>query len=520
MKQLIYFIGFFLAAGVITSCNDTPVEANFEDMIGITIYDYVAGDEEHYSSFLSILETGGIDKTLSVYNPDGLGYTLFLPDNDAIDQFIQDNEQFSSLDALLSDQAYVSAFSRFHVVNMAINADDFPFGALPEYTLSKDKLTVSFVVEEDTSYYMINNQAPVSEPNIETSNGWVHVVTAALKPVTSTTYNWLEIHDGFSIFMEAAEVTGFSEILDLNAKDEEETEKPFTLFLEHDSVYQKRGIEDFSDLVERVSPGDSDYTSLVNPLYNFVGYHLVSESRFMDDFVDVSTNYSTYSDIPLNVNGNGLDILINAGKMVFDTIIHGVDTTIIDYIKFYYDESNVLTQSGALHFIDQVLEQVKPSRQIQTFEFFEESLFSEYREEPGEYLIEDQEALEYITWEGADLIYVKEADEDYPTWSNDYISLNGDFRVTYQIPKIVQGNYTVFMRAENFSAQNALVEVYIDGKKLGSLVDLTSGGTANNPYSQIELGTINFLKYEEHTVEVRTLIPGRFNWDHIRFEPY
>ena len=55
---------------------------------------------------------------------------------------------------------------------MGINSNDFPFGALPAYTLSDDFLTVSFVIETDTSYYKINNQAPVIKPNIELSNGY------------------------------------------------------------------------------------------------------------------------------------------------------------------------------------------------------------------------------------------------------------------------------------------------------------------------------------------------------------
>ena len=504
---------------VLISCNDEPVDSNFEDMIEFTIYDYIVDHEEQFSSFLSILEAGGIDKTLSAYNPDGLGYTAFVPHNEAIEEFIQESDQFSSLDGLLADQQYVSAFSRYHVVNMAINADDFPFGALPEFTLSQDILTVNFVVEEDTSYYMINNQAPVVEPNIETSNGWLHVIHAALKPVIHTTYQWMEENEGYAIFREAADATGFDEIMDLNIKDEDVTDRPFTLFLEHDSVFNRQGVLSFADLVQRVSPDDNDYTSPTNPLYNFVGYHLVTESRFMDDFADVNSNYSTYSDIPVHVNGTGLDIWINKGKTVFDTIISGPDTTIIDFIGFYYDESNVLTQSGAVHFIDQILEQVKPSRQIQTFWFSEESLFDEYRQEPGEYLIEDPDALEYITWSGADLTYVKEADEDFPTWGQDYINLDGDFSVTYQIPKIIQGEYLVLLHAEAFNAQNALVEVFVDGNKLGSLVDLSSGGSPDNPYVTVELGSINFLIYEEHLIEVRSLIPGRFRWDNIRFEP-
>ncbi len=501
------------------SCDPIVVEANFEDMIDMTIYDYIIDNKEEFSSFLRILQEGGIDRTLGAYNPKGLGYTLFLPTNDAVDQFIEENDQFSSLNDLLSDKEYVFTFSRYHAVSQAINADDFPFGALPEYTLSGDILTVSFIVEPDTSYYSINNQAPVAEPNIEVSNGYVHVISQALEPVTFTTYGWFEQNEGYSIFMSAVVATGYSSDFDINIKDEEEEARPFTLLLEHDSVFNRRGIFTFEELVADISPDDNDYTNDLNPLNNFVGYHMLNEIRFLDDFEDVATNYSTYSDIPLNINGLGLDIMINKEKQVFDTIIHGSDTTIVDYIGFNYDDSNILTQSGAIHFIGQILRQVQPSRAVQTFGFGEEPLFDELRQEPGEYLVEDSSALLYIKWSGSDLFFVEEADEDHPAWNGDYIVLGGDFSVTYTIPKIVQGTYLVLFGAEAFSDLNALVEVSIDGKKLGGLIDLTSEGSADNPYAQIELGKINFLKYEHHTIQVRSLIPGTFFWDYIRFEP-
>jgi uncharacterized surface protein with fasciclin (FAS1) repeats len=496
------------------------VEAGFEDMIDITILDYILENEEEFSSFKRILEEGGIDKTIAAYNPENLGYTLFLPDNNAIDQFIESSTQFSSLSDLLADKEYVSAFARYHVVNKGISADDFPFGALPEQTLSKDILTVSFVVEPDTSYYKINNQAPVRLPNIEVSNGYVHVVSLALSPVTYTTYDWLEQNLGYSIFKSAVDATGLKETLDLNAKEEDITERPFTLLIEHDTVYNRRGIFTLDDLAQRISPEQEDYTSLTNPLYNFVAYHLLNDVRFLVDFAEVSTNYSTYSDIPLNINGLGFEILINKAKQNFDTIIHGQDTTIIDYIGLYYDHSNILTQSGAIHFIDQVMEQVKPSRQIQNFQFIEESLFNELAQEPGEYIIEDPGSLEFITWRGPDLFYIKDPNENFPAWNQDFVFLDGDFSITYEIPPIVQGNYTVFLGAEAFNGDNALVEVFIDGKNLGGLLDLSSGGSTNNPFARIELGTINFLQYDRHSIEVKSLIPGRFAWDYIRFEPY
>lgn len=519
MKKILAISGLFTLLVMIRTCEPVPVEAGFEDMIDMTILDYVK-DNEEFSHFLQILEAGGIDKTLSAYNPDKLDYTLFLPTNDAIDRYIQVNDNYSSLSELLADDEFVAIFSRYHAVNGGINADDFPFGALSERTLSGDILTVNFIVEPDTSYYKINNQAPVIDPNIETSNGYVHVISEALSPITLTSYGWLEQAPGYSIFKSAVDETGLSEILDLNTKEEENAGKEFTLLLEHDSIFQRRGINSFDDLALKISPGQNDYTSVTNPLYNFVSYHILTDMRFMVDFADVNTNYSTYSDIPLNINGLGLDIIINKGKQNFDTIINEGDTTIVNYIGFFYDESNVLTQSGAIHFIDQIMKQVQPSRQIQTFQFHEEALIRELSAEPGDYLIEEDAELQRITWSGADLFYVKSSDQNHPAWSQDYLFLDGDFRISFVTNKIVQGNYEVMLRADAFNGDNALVEIFIDGKKFGGLVDLSTGGSASYPFYQFELGTINFLKYDSHTIEVRSFIPGKFSWDYIRFEPY
>jgi len=518
-KALIILITSIILIGNY-SCKEEAVEAGFEDQIDMTIYDYIVENEAEFSSFLSILERGEIDKTLSAYNPNGIGYTLFLPDNPAIDRFIEESSLFSSLEDLLENTEYVRTFSRYHAVNMGINADDFPFGALPEYTLSEDVLTVNFVIETDTSYYKINNQAPVVKPNIELSNGYIHIISSALNPVTFTTYEWLEQNPGYSIFKETIDATGLEELFNISTKGDSVDLRPFTLLMEHDSVFNKGNIYSFDDLEKEISPEDQDYTNPLNPLYNFTVYHCLTERRFLDDFVDVNTNYSTYSEIPLNINGAGLEILINTGKEVFDTIITPPDTVIIDYIGVYYDQSNLITQSGAIHFIDRVLKQYPPSRAIQTFEFYEEPLLDKFREEPGEYIIEDSASMNVIKWTGSDLFFIELAQENSSAWGNDFLFLDGDFTITYQIPKVVQGIYTVLLGANAFDQENALIEMFIDGKNAGGLIDLSMGGSSDSPFSQIELGTIDFIKYETHIIEIRPLIPGRFSWDYIRFEPY
>ena len=516
----ILFIPLAFVAGFFSCAEPPHPDPGFEDQEQMTIYDYIVANDSLYSSFLSILEKGGIAKTLSAYNPDGLGYTLFLPDNNAVSEFIEESGRFSSLDDLLNDDEYVSALARYHVVSLGIDANDFPFGALPEYTLSGDFLTVNFIIEPDTSYYKINNQAPVIKTNIELSNGFIHLIKNTLIPITFTSYDWLEQNPGFSIFKTLIDTTGLEAAIDFNIKDATNVSRPITLLVEHDSVYKKEEIASLEDLANLISPGRTDYTSTSNPLYNFAAYHILFESMFLADFVGVATNYTTYSEIPLNINGVGMDIVINKGKDTFGIVIDPPDTTYIDYITFYYDACNVLTQSGAIHFIDRVLRQQTPSRATQTYEFWEEPLINEYRLDPGSYLIEDTSWLNVTKWSGADLFFVETGDNASSAWGGDYLFMDGDFIISYTIPRIIQGKYTAFLGVEAYNQENALIEVYIDGKNTGRLFDLATGGTAAAPFARIEIGTINFTKYEGHTIEIRSLIPGRFSWDYVRFEPF
>ena len=98
--------------------------------------------------------------------------------------------------------------------------------------------------------------------------------------------------------------------------------------------------------------------------------------------------------------------------------------------------------------------------------------------------------------------------------------IDGDFEINYRIPKIMMGKYAVRMRANRNSPENATIQVFIDGKKVGGNINLTLGGSSSNPYDggPFTLGNIEFSNTQRHTVTVRSLIPGRFIWDLIQFD--
>jgi uncharacterized surface protein with fasciclin (FAS1) repeats len=527
IKPLIKTIRFYLNSLLLTwilfmvamlnSCEDNgTVTPGFKDVISISIQQYLMDNITQYSDFLDILESGKMDVTLKAYNPNGFNYTLFLPTNSAVQKFIQNSSQFSNLQELIDNDTFCREIGKNHIINQGILTSEFPIGTFPERTLSYNYLTVNVGFEADSAFYTINDMARIIKQNIEMSNGVIHVIDQMLIPVTLNTGELLEITPGQSIFNEALKQTGYFDILSFSGDNSSSGAVYYTILVERDSVFHKSGIQSFSDLVQQISPDNSDYLDAFNPLNIFMGYHIIEGAFFLDAFEGKATNYNTLAKVPLNINGTGPEIAINKGKEVLAILFHDEDSTIVDFIGIYFDESNVLASNGVIHYIDHMMKPVPPSRVIKTFEFYEEPLINEYKLIPGSYLIEDTASLQRINWNGGELTYVKAADEAEKAWNDDYIVIEGDFEITYRIPAIVQGKYNVFLHANAFSNYNASVIVYLDGVKLGGIIDLSKGG---NPYKRFELGNVDFSDYSEHTLRIESLIPGVFIWDYLRFEP-
>lgn len=521
MKAFVYiFIG--MSTLLLSSCNffgegSVEGEGRFKDMRGKSIYGYLTDNMEEYSKFIEIVDKSGLKSSLSAYNPYETGYTLFLPTNKAIDNYLANSSRFKTMEQLTSDVDFIKNLCNYHIVNAELPSKNFPFGALPKPTISGDYLTISFLMVGDSSYFKLNNKAVIKVRDIDASNGYIHQIDAVLDPIVFTTYEWLSQNPHYSIFKQAVDLTGTRSLIDFNSKIDNSV-LPVTLLVEPDSVYEKMGVNNIQDLIKYVKAIDPNYTNQFNPLYNFVAYHFLITNYFLDNFVNNrSYVYNTFSEVALNIDGSGLDIAINKGKQVFDTIIYQSDTTYVDFIKFDYDASNLATQSGTVHFIDWIMTPKAPTRTKQIFQFEEEPSLVPLRRAGGTYLM-TQNILKTIRWIGDELFFVHSGTEQSSANKNDYMKIEGDFTISYSLPKVVQGRYDVYLKADRFSSQNAIVEVFIDNKKVGGIVSLISGGSATSPFQKFKIGSVDFSRYIEHTVEIRALIPGIFKWDTIEFE--
>ncbi|KKK81569.1 hypothetical protein LCGC14_2812140, partial [marine sediment metagenome] len=170
------------------SCEKEKQEIRYTGNEYQNILQYIHSDPS-YSSFQRIVEVGRLTDVLSSYNshPGGNGFTLFLPNNDAVDRFIDNNSRFSSLEELLQDTVFTRELARYHVLNVEVLSSNFANGALPDKTLSDDILTIIFIETEGGEIiYSVNNESGVSQINIEKSNGVIHIIDKMLSPVIYT----------------------------------------------------------------------------------------------------------------------------------------------------------------------------------------------------------------------------------------------------------------------------------------------------------------------------------------------
>ena len=86
MKNSVWYI--LIVFLLISSCDGDDELTPFLTEEEITIGAFLDENKETYSMFYEVASKSGIIEPLKLYNPDGADFTLFLPENDAFDQYI------------------------------------------------------------------------------------------------------------------------------------------------------------------------------------------------------------------------------------------------------------------------------------------------------------------------------------------------------------------------------------------------------------------------------------------------
>ena len=321
MKRILYILAIALS---ILACTDEIDKSNRFTFTGETMADFLLNRSEKYSHFIKLLKRANLLSLLNTYGQ----YTLFLPDNEAVEKFVAEQDsiyQFykdsntpiwtgitSPLIEELSD-SMANVIARTHLVEAHYTMADMNEGALQRRNFNNRLLGVNYVVGVEHFCVMINNRSAIVGGDNLVENGAVHIIDRVINPSAKSVPGVVAEYPFFSLFDAALRETGFGDSLQqyndygykmggllspappnfmssANVRNPQTKFYKYTGFVEPDEVFHSRGIYTIDDLAAFAAryygTEDNDNPrSPRNALHRFVAYHFVPRELPYNDIV-------------------------------------------------------------------------------------------------------------------------------------------------------------------------------------------------------------------------------------------
>ena len=217
MKRILCILAIALS---ILACTEEIDKSNRYTFTGETVADFMLNRSEKYSHMITLMKRAGIFGLLQTWGQ----YTLFLPDNDAVEKFVAEQDSIyhatkdsdtpvwtgvtSPLFEDLSD-SMATVIARAHVIEKSYLTADMGEGAIGKWNFNNRALSVSYKVVDERFYIMINNHSAIIVGDNQVENGIVHLIDKPIDPKYRTVSNQIAAHPFFSIFTQAISETGF-----------------------------------------------------------------------------------------------------------------------------------------------------------------------------------------------------------------------------------------------------------------------------------------------------------------------
>lgn len=307
----------------LSSCSDDVDGSNLYIFKGQTCTGYISQQDSlsYYHTLLKKARNGKRGSTMDHLLETRGHYTVFAPTNDAVQAF---------LDSVYSTKGYAvddvsDSLAQKIVANSiidcgmadALETTDMTEGALPYQSMDARFVLVSFRANHKggAATTVINAFSNIIVPDIEVSNGRIHVVDRVVLPYSNTLSDLIKAQDNLRIFGHLLEQTAWEDSLhDYYDEEYEQQDIPetylavnrqcyvpqhhftgYTAFVEPDSVICKEwGIEiktndagsvtNWDEIMARVkevcqehypNATSPDLKSTDNAVNQFVGYHLI-----------------------------------------------------------------------------------------------------------------------------------------------------------------------------------------------------------------------------------------------------
>lgn len=528
MKNI--FVILIASIGLLASCADPFVDnSNYlQSSSALPAASYLEQtDSLNVSMWVELLKYTDLYNTMNL----AANYTCFVPDNAAMQEYLT-KKGVAKVTDLSQDDARILV--KYHTIKgAAYSAVSFEDGMIADTTATGDYLSSSF--SENGGRVRINLEGTITR-TIKTNNAYIHILDAALIPVTETLWEKLQSAD-YSIFRQAVEATGYSSMLNVVSEiiNGRVYKYHYTLFAVPDSIFKANNISTFSALSDSLKAG-SDYTSATNALKLYVGYHLMNQqlsyaslAYFADSDTKRTKNYTTVApNQQFNISEVSKVLYIN------------YNTTTKKGAKFIAINRNC--KNGVMHAIDGVMKVTVPKTTTVTWEFTDysilSSLLSKYRvtglasdfvsylTTPATYTCYNWTPVpEFRTNALAYFISNKNSAEQYKAVNKDYLYLSlGKFGwIEMNTPVILAGKYTVSIGhfLVKATANQGALRFYLDGNDLCTIATQSLSATKNQYLENTGTSTITvtFTQSTTHKVRIMAADDIASYIDYMKFTP-
>lgn len=481
----------FLIALVFQNCSEQKIKETTDETLNIT--EYLRANPD-YSMFLELLDLTNYASFMNTYGT----YTVFIPTNDAVQQYLNDVGATSLSQVPLVD---LQNIAKLHILDQRINTTSFTDGKIGTPSLYGQYLVTGAANKNGVSSVTVNKEASIVASNIELGNGVMHIIDKVLRVADKTLAQTIEADPNLSLFTEVLKTTGWFNVLNQPLTNTTDIDSYLTVLAQTNDVFEEAGFTTLEQLKNRYSHLNNPL-DLKDSLNLFVSYRILPRLQYL---ADIAITPSLVTKAPLEV--------ISA-KLSKDTILLNEDVfngVLEKGVAIDRAMSDVTASNGVLHFVGG---NMAIKKRIPAPVYFEFTDITEFRrltafwKKPGsayQKLTVDNAGID-VTWDGkasdanAYIAYNKAADGTGITsgiagcWGADVCEIYR-FRdanaqnVAFKTPVIIKGRYKIWISYRANGTKVGNVKVFFNGVELPRQVNLSEGGntdTANTPETVLE----------------------------------
>ena len=536
----------FFIAMAFQNCSPDKIKERTDETLNIT--EYLRANSE-YSMFLEILDITNYASFMNTYGT----YTVFIPTNEAVKQYLTDVGASSLSEVPLED---LKNIAKLHILDQKVTTTSFTDGKIATPSLHGQYLITGASNKNGVSSVTVNKSASIVASNIELGNGVVHVIDKVLLVANKTLAQTIAENPNLSLFTEALKATGWFDVLNKPlTKDENNVSSYLSVLAQTNEVFAEAGYTTLAQLKAR-------YSHLNNPmdakdsLNLFVSYRILPGLQYL---ADIAVSPALVTKAPLEVISAKLSkdtILLN------DDVFNGI---LEKGVAIDRAVSDVTASNGVLHFVEGNFAIKKRLPAPVYFEFTDIAEFrrltSVWRKPGGAFVdVPLSEVGIDVTWDGkttdvsSRISYNKAANGTAITsgvagcWGADVLEIYR-FRdatcqnIAFKTPVIIKGKYKVWISYRQKASKLGNVKVFFDGVELPRQINLHEGGntdTAGTPETVLEsqgykryaqpwsnrvncrlVGTIDVTTTARHTLTLQSQFnAGDSAWfDLVEFRP-